>query len=70
MKNQSKLFMNININFVKREFAVVFREEIGNVCNIITEMLEKEPRNRITSSDVVKRLMQITVNKVFKRCLD
>jgi hypothetical protein len=62
MKNQSKLFMNININFVKREFAVVFREEIGNVCNIITEMLEKEPRNRITSSDVVKRLMQITVN--------
>jgi serine/threonine-protein kinase/endoribonuclease IRE1 len=66
-----KIFlMNININFVKREFAVVFREEMGNVCNIITEMLEKEPRNRITSSDVVKRLMQITEKKVLKLCLN
>ncbi len=37
----------------------VFRIETGKILNIITAMLEKEPNNRIFSSDVVNLLRQI-----------
>jgi|688.fasta_scaffold326471_1 serine/threonine-protein kinase/endoribonuclease IRE1 len=37
----------------------LFGIETDNIRDTITEMLEKEPKNRMTSSDVVNRLTQI-----------
>ncbi len=41
-----------NVNFC-------FRIETKEICNIIKEMLDKDQKNRITSSDVVNRLINI-----------
>jgi serine/threonine-protein kinase/endoribonuclease IRE1 len=40
-------------------FKKIFGTETTNIHNTITRMLEKDPKNRITSSDVVNRLTEI-----------
>jgi serine/threonine-protein kinase/endoribonuclease IRE1 len=42
----------------------LFGIETDNIRNTITRMLEKEPKNRITSSDVVNRLLSHLIPKV------
>jgi serine/threonine-protein kinase/endoribonuclease IRE1 len=44
----------------------LFGVETDNIRNTITRMLEKEPKNRITSSDVVNRLLSHLIPKVRK----
>ncbi len=58
--------MNINKISVKRKFRC-FRIETGEIRNVIMEMLDKEPYKRITSSDVVNRLIDIPKNRVKKK---
>jgi serine/threonine protein kinase len=53
----------VNINIILSNVNLCFRIETGEMCNIIKEMLDKDPKNRITSSDVVNRLSQI-ISKV------
>jgi hypothetical protein len=40
------------------------RIETGEICNIFKGMLEKDPKNRITSSVVVNRLTEIILKVI------
>jgi serine/threonine protein kinase len=51
----ANLLSKLSQNLLQKLFGI----ETDNIRNTITRMLEKDPNNRITSSDVVNRLNEI-----------